>query len=123
LTIDELKQVVAKIQLGDNRQVDRLVLEYWWELIGPVHYEDALAAVSMHRREKPGVWLEPGHVIAGAKRAREIRERIARRSQPAIESAQITLDRALFEAETRAAIEAARRSKPNPVGPIDEADY
>jgi hypothetical protein len=132
MTIDELKQVVAKIQLGDNRQVDRLVLEYWWELIGPVHYEDALAAVSMHRREKPGVWLEPGHVIADAKRAKETRERIARRSPDADAIEQrnkalgvgpIVFDRTQFEAETRAAIEATRRSKPNPVGPIDKEDW
>lgn len=111
MTIDELKQVVAKIQLGDNRQVDRLVLEYWWELIGNLHFEDAKQAVNFHRLEQPGKWLEPGHVVAGSKRARDIRERDARRSQPAIESAQITLDREQFDRETTAAIEEARKRK------------
>jgi len=111
MTIDELKQVVAKIQLGDNRQVDRLVLEYWWELIGDIDFEDAKQAVNFHRLEQPGKWLEPGHVAAGSKRARDIRERDARRSQPAIESAQITLDREQFERETAVAIEAARKRK------------
>ncbi len=111
MTIDELKQVVAKIQLGDNRQVDRLVLEYWWELIGNLHFEDSLAAVNFHRLEHPGVWLEPGHVKAGAARARDIRDRAARRTQPAIESTTITLDRITFDRETEAAIEAARKRK------------
>jgi len=111
VTIDELKQVVAKIQLGDNRQVDRLVLEYWWELIGGLDFEDAKQAVNFHRLEQPGKWLEPGHVFAGSKRARDIREREARRSQPAIEASQITLNRERFERETAAAIEAARKRK------------
>ena len=111
MTIDELKVVVAKIQLGDNRQVDRLVIEYWWELIGNLHHEDALAAVNFHRLEHPGVWLEPGHIKAGAKRARDLRDRDARRHRPAIETNRVTLDRARFEAETAAAIEAARKEK------------
>lgn len=111
MTIDELKVVVAKIQLGDNRQVDRLVLEYWWELIGDTNYDDALAAVNMHRREKPGLWLEPGHVLAGARRAADIRAREERKNRPAIEPEQVTLDRARFEAETAAAIEAARKKR------------
>jgi len=111
MTIDELKVVIAKIQLGDNRQVDRLVLEYWWELIGDLHFEDSLAAVKMHRLEQPGVWLEPGHVKAGARRARDIRAREQRKNRPAIEPEQVTLDRARFEAETAAAIEAARKKR------------
>jgi len=112
MTIDELKQVVAKIQLGDNRQVDRLVLEYWWELIGNLDFEDTKQAVNFHRLEQPGKWLEPGHVVAGSKRARDIRERDARRNQPAIESNKITMpDRDEFERWTREAIEAARKRK------------
>lgn len=111
MTIDELKQVVAKIQIGDNRQVDRLVLEYWWELIGNLDFEDAKQAVNFHRLEHPGVWLEPGHVKAGAIRARDIRDREARKNRPAIQPARITLDRAEFERLTAEATEAARKAK------------
>lgn len=100
----ETAQVLTKIQLGDNRQVDRLVLEYWVESIGELDYEDAQAAVLMHRRERPGVWLEPGHVVAGARRAREAREREERKRRPALEPAQITLDREEFERQTQQAI-------------------
>jgi hypothetical protein len=124
MTIDELKQVVAKIQLGDSRQVDRLVLEYWWELIGDLHFADSLQAVNFHRLEQPGVWLEPGHVKAGARRARDIRERADRRAlPPAVPFPPITLDRAEFERQTNAAIEARRKSTPNNHDPISAEDY
>lgn len=112
MNIDELKQVVAKVQLGDNRQVDRLVLEYWFELIGHLDIRDAFEGVNAHRRTSPGVWLEPGHVIAGARRAKETRLRAEQRaSRPQIEPNRITLDREQFEIETQQAIEAQRRRK------------
>ncbi len=60
MTDDELKRVVTKIQLGDNRQVDRLVLLEWRDSIGDLNFADAIEAVSMHRREsgdpKPDNW-------------------------------------------------------------------
>lgn len=57
----ELKQVVAKIQLGDNRQVDVLVLREWNDNIGMLKFEDAIEAVSMHRRESVE-YLQPAHI-------------------------------------------------------------
>jgi len=124
MTIDELKQVVAKIQLGDSRQVDRLVLEYWWELIGNLHFGDSLQAVNFHRLEQPGVWLEPGHVKAGARRARDIREREERRALPAPPPNVITLDRAEFERLTAIAADDARRKRiPNNRDPISPDDF
>jgi len=99
MTLDQVAAVLAKVQLGDNRQVDRTVLAFWAEAIGDQHYDDALQAVTLHRREQPGVWLEPGHIISGARRAKEAREREERMNRPAIESQPIVLDRAAHEAD------------------------
>lgn len=57
----ELKQVVAKIQLGDSRQVDALVLREWNDNIGMLKIEDAIEAVSMHRRESVD-YLQAAHI-------------------------------------------------------------
>ena len=108
MTLDELKRVVAKIQLGDNRQVDRLVLAEWFDTIGHLDFEDAIGAVKLHRQENPA-YLMGAHIVAGARRVRDRREREQRISQRAIEPNRITLDRAEFERLTQEAIEANRR--------------
>lgn len=97
----EVSIVLAKIVLGDNRQTDDAVFAYWVEGIGGLKLEDALAAVAEHRREHPGVWLDVGHVVAGARRAKDIRDRDARKQAAIAAPAPITLDRASFEAETQ----------------------
>lgn len=66
---DQLKQVVAKIQLGDNRQVDALTLREWFDTIGHLDAGDALQAVTMHRQESPD-YLQPFHIITNARRLR-----------------------------------------------------
>jgi hypothetical protein len=110
MTIDELKQVVAKIQLGDSRQVDRLVLLEWQDNIGDLEFQDAIAAVTMHRKESMD-YLQPSHVRVNARRAKDAREREARKMLPAPPPNKITLDRAEFERLTQEAAEAARREK------------
>jgi hypothetical protein len=55
--------LLAKVQLGDNRHVDLLVIEYWHDTIGDLPLEAALAALKRFRRERPGVYLEPGHLL------------------------------------------------------------
>lgn len=55
--------LLAKVQLGDNRTVDELTLEYWLDLIGDLPFETALTALRRFRRERPGVYLEPGHLL------------------------------------------------------------
>lgn len=70
MTIDECKQVLTKIQLGDNRQVDRLVILEWFDNIGQLDYQDAIAAVRAHRQTAPDTYLMPGHIIGQVKRMR-----------------------------------------------------
>ncbi len=68
----EVAQVLTKIQLGDNRQVDRLVIAEWEDTIGHLRFEDAIAAVKMHRQESTA-YLMPAHVIANARRIADAR--------------------------------------------------
>ena len=112
MRFDETAAVLAKIKLGDNRQVDNagLVLNEWHDAIGDLEYTDAIAAVVLHRRESTE-YLMPAHIRMGARRARESREREERKRRPAIEHVPITLDRPTFEAETQAAIDAHRAAK------------
>lgn len=57
----EMKRLLAKISLGDNRQVDQLVIDDWLETIGHLTYQDAYAAVVAHRRDSTA-YLMPGHI-------------------------------------------------------------
>jgi hypothetical protein len=57
----EMKRLLAKISLGDNRQVDQLVIDDWMETIGHLPYRDAYEAVVQHRRESTE-YLQPGHI-------------------------------------------------------------
>jgi hypothetical protein len=63
VTLTEMGVLLAKVQLGDNRDVDELVLAYWHELIGDMTFEEANLALRRFRRERPGVYLEPGHLL------------------------------------------------------------
>lgn len=112
MRFDETAAVLAKIKLGDNRQVDNagLVLNEWHDAIGDLDYLDAIAAVVLHRRESTD-YLMPAHIRIGARRAKEAREREQRKQRPAIAQSPITLDRPKFEAETQAAIDAYRAVK------------
>lgn len=59
----EMAVLLAKVQLGDNRHVDGLVLDYWVDTIGDLDLQVALDALRRFRRERPGVYLEPGHLL------------------------------------------------------------
>lgn len=63
MTLTEMAVLVAKVQLGDNREVDELVIAYWHELIGDMDFEQAMKTLRRFRRERPGVYLEPGHLL------------------------------------------------------------
>ena len=70
----QVAAVLAKIQLGDNRETDAagLVLAEWVDSIGDLDFDDAVEAVRMHRKESTD-YLTPAHVRAGVKRVRELR--------------------------------------------------
>lgn len=70
----EMKRLLAKISLGDNRQVDQLVIDDWMETIGHLSYQDAYAAVVAHRRDSTD-YLMPGHITSGVGHIIRERER------------------------------------------------
>lgn len=57
----EMKRLLAKISLGDNRQVDQLVIDDWMETIGHLDYPAAYEAVVAHRRDSTE-YLQPAHI-------------------------------------------------------------
>ncbi|WP_157109289.1 hypothetical protein [Cryobacterium arcticum] len=84
----------------------------WADDLERVTLEDAVGALKLHYQERPDVWLQPGHVIAGARRVRDRRERQERIDAPrALTGNVITLDRAKFERDTQASIEKHRAEK------------
>lgn len=99
----ELAALIARIQVGDNRKVDEVVMLEWDAAIGDLDFDDALAAVRTHRTESTD-YLTPAHVVAGVRliRARRTRaERIQRSAQQrALPRPEHTLDRAALERET-----------------------
>jgi hypothetical protein len=72
VNVQEVAAVVAKIKLGDNRAVDKLVIQEWENSIGDLPYQDAIEAVTMFRRESDE-YLQPVHIIRNVKRIREDR--------------------------------------------------
>jgi hypothetical protein len=89
VNIDEAKQVVTKIQLGDNRQVDRLVLMEWFEYLADLELVDAIAAVREHRRTSDA-YLMPVHVVRLALEAKQNREWDEQQRQLQVEAPPLT---------------------------------
>jgi hypothetical protein len=112
VNIAETARILAKAQLVDNRQITELVIKEWHEVIGHLFYEDAYKAVTEHRRTSTD-YLQPAHVVAGARRAREARERESKRSLALPGGNQITLPpKRVWDAMVRAAIEDHRTTRP-----------
>ncbi|WP_169165134.1 hypothetical protein [Cellulomonas taurus] len=70
--IQQTAQLLALVQIGDNRRVDRATVSAWHDLVCELPIDDALEAVRAHRRETTD-YLMPAHVIAGVKRIRGAR--------------------------------------------------
>lgn len=105
----EAFQLLTLASARDNRTVSPSIAQVWAGDLDRVSLEDGVAALTLHYRERPDTWLLPGHVIAGARRVRALRERDARINAPrAIGAQQITLDRAEFERLTQLAIDERR---------------
>lgn len=75
----EVAKVLAFAATFDNRKVDDFTIESWRLVIGHLRFEDAMQAVALHRRES-STYLEPAHVIAGARRIATARYEAGSRS-------------------------------------------
>lgn len=75
MNIQQAAAVLAKAAAVDNRDVGEANVMAWHEVIGDIDYRDALDAVTRHRTENPGVYLEPGHIRRLAKLIRDERSK------------------------------------------------
>ena len=100
----EAFQLLTLASARDGRTVSQATARVWASDLERIALVDAVQAAQLHYRESTD-WLMPAHVIKNAVRVRNRREREARLARPAVQRAEITLDRAKFEEETRAAAE------------------
>lgn len=59
----DIIDVLTAVRAGDNRTVGQGDVEMWHLVIGKLNKDQALQAVIEHRQERPGTWLEPGHIL------------------------------------------------------------
>lgn len=71
----EAARLLVRVSAVDRREVTDLMVVAWEEVLAEVPYEAAVDALVAHRREEPGVWVEPGHLAqrAGAALSRDFR--------------------------------------------------
>lgn len=75
MNIQQTATVLAKAAAVDNRDVGQAAVMAWHEIIGDLELAECLEAVARHRRDQPGVYLEPGHVRRIAKVIRDERRK------------------------------------------------
>lgn len=116
MNLADTGDLIARVKVGDNREVDDLglLITDWYEAIGHLDLADCLEAVRIHRGTSKE-YLGTAHIAAGVKlivarreRAQRVVESFARRALPAPVN---NLDRAKFDADTQSALEDARRSR------------
>lgn len=62
----EVARLLAIAAAVDNRRLEGIAgeaaLEAWWPVVGDLDYPAAVLAIHEHRRERPDVYLQPGHI-------------------------------------------------------------
>lgn len=67
MTRDDVIDVLSAVAAADRRTVGEADVDVWQAIIGGLTKDFALQAVRDHLRDRPGVWLEPGHVYQRAR--------------------------------------------------------
>ncbi|YCU47991.1 zinc finger domain-containing protein [Mycobacteroides abscessus] len=78
MTRDEVIDVLTAVVAADRRTVGKADVDVWQAVIGDLPVEMAVEAVRDHLRERPDVWLQPGHIYERVKAKR--RDQLARES-------------------------------------------
>jgi hypothetical protein len=73
MTPEDVIDLLTAVAVVDRRTVGESDIHLWHEILGDIPKDLALQAVIDHRREQPGVWLEPGHIVAGVRAIRRDR--------------------------------------------------
>lgn len=87
---DDMIDVLSAVAGAYNRTIGNADVEIWMRVCGDVPKEFALEAVLEHLRDKPGVWLEPGHIYQRWKAYRI--DQLARETREARDARQAALD-------------------------------
>lgn len=115
MNLTETSDVLAKVKVGDNREVDKAgyMIREWHHVLGHLPVDVVIEAVRMHRTNSTE-YLSTAHIVANVRiiyRRLERDKRVAVAKLGAIAPPVITLDRAQFEADTQSAIVATRVGK------------
>jgi hypothetical protein len=68
--IEDVIDLLTIVAVGDHRTLGESDAREWHRLLGGYGKDECLDAITAHRSDMPGVWLEPGHVIVRVKAAR-----------------------------------------------------
>ncbi len=120
---NDIIDLLTVIAAGDRRTIGTADIDFWHTIVADVPKDLALEAVKRHFRERPGVWLEPGHIVQGARTIHN--ERLQRESDEMREARQAALDARLAEVIVEVADTTAipdkfdpakfKRREPNPL--------
>jgi hypothetical protein len=70
---EDVIDILSAITAVDRRTVGESDVFMWHGIIGHLDKRLALQAVVDHFREQPGIWLEPGHIVANVRAMRRDR--------------------------------------------------
>ncbi|NII42132.1 hypothetical protein E9228_002790 [Curtobacterium flaccumfaciens] len=59
----EVSKLLTVASAIDHRTIDPAIVNAWHMVVGDVPFDAAERALTAHRRNRPGVYLEPGHII------------------------------------------------------------
>jgi hypothetical protein len=65
--VEDVIDLLTIVSVGDKRTVGEADVVHWQKLIGQLDKDECADAIMAHRAEKPGVWLEPGHIFVRVK--------------------------------------------------------
>lgn len=109
----EAFQLLTLASARDGRTVTQSVAKVWAVDLAWVNLPDAVDALTLHYRESDK-WVMPAHIIGGARRVREARERELRK-RAALPAGNVITMPANFAEMTQAAIEKYREEQREPV--------
>jgi hypothetical protein len=112
---NDVIDVLSVVAAATRRSVGETDVDVWQAVIGDLGKEQCLLAVRDHLRDRPGVWLEPGHIVERVKAKR--RDELDRESDEERDERQKALERKVAQdvaelAEQKAIPGPAKVSRP-----------
>lgn len=92
---NEVIDVLTAVAAASRRTVGESDVEIWLGVIGDLPKDLSLRAVRDHLRERPGLWLEPGHIHERVRAIR--RDELEREPDEAREARQAALEAKVAE--------------------------